>query len=164
MKHQLDDRDDYILPLIGKFEFLLPKNASSTHWPPLKRKTESQGWFCLYFWMEKFQLNVNLQKKQHILNLHISFLIGLCLFPDFSFITPEHPSPFPHYKTPLKYSTSFIQHNSYNSMTSKPSDDQLRQAIDAIFNKYDSDKSGTLEGNEIFCLINDAFKSLGRNR
>jgi Ca2+-binding EF-hand superfamily protein len=49
-------------------------------------------------------------------------------------------------------------------MSSKPSDDQLRQAIDAIFNKYDSDKSGTLEGNEIYCLINDAFKSLGRNR
>ena len=51
-----------------------------------------------------------------------------------------------------------------SAMSSKPSDDQLRQAIDAIFNKYDSDKSGTLEGNEIFCLINDAFKSLGRNR
>ena len=47
---------------------------------------------------------------------------------------------------------------------SKPSDDQLRQAIDAIFNKYDTDKSGTLEQNEIFQLINDAFKSLGRNR
>lgn len=49
-------------------------------------------------------------------------------------------------------------------MSQKPSDDQLRQAIDAIFGKYDNDKSGTLEGNEIFCLINDAFKSLGRNR
>ena len=49
-------------------------------------------------------------------------------------------------------------------MISKPSDDQLRQAIDAIFNKYDTDKSGTLQGNEIFLLINDAFKSLGRNR
>lgn len=49
-------------------------------------------------------------------------------------------------------------------MSSKPSDDQLRQAIDAIFNKYDADKSGTLEGGEIFSLINDAFKSLGRNR
>ena len=47
---------------------------------------------------------------------------------------------------------------------SKPSDDQLRQAIDAIFNKYDQDQSGTLEDNEIFNLINDAFKSLGRNR
>ena len=47
---------------------------------------------------------------------------------------------------------------------SKPTDDQLRQAIDAIFNKYDTDRSGTLEQNEIFALINDAFKSLGRNR
>ena len=30
---------------------------------------------------------------------------------------------------------------------SKPSDEQLRQAIDAIFNKYDTDHSGTLEDN-----------------
>ena len=29
-------------------------------------------------------------------------------------------------------------------MSSKPSDDQLRQAIDAIFSKYDTDKSGSL--------------------
>jgi hypothetical protein len=29
-------------------------------------------------------------------------------------------------------------------MSSKPSDEQLRKAIDAIFNKYDTDKSGTL--------------------
>ncbi len=49
-------------------------------------------------------------------------------------------------------------------MSSKPSDDQLKQAIGAIFGKYDVDKSGTLEGAEIFNLINDAFKSLGRNR
>ena len=49
-------------------------------------------------------------------------------------------------------------------MSQKPSDDQLRQAIDAIFNKYDKDKSGTLEGDQIFSLINDAFKSLGRSR
>jgi Ca2+-binding EF-hand superfamily protein len=47
---------------------------------------------------------------------------------------------------------------------SKPTDEQLRQAIDAIFNKYDVDHSGTLEDNEIFALINDAFKSLGRNK
>lgn len=47
---------------------------------------------------------------------------------------------------------------------SKPTDEQLRQAIDAIFNKYDADQSGTLEDNEIFALINDAFKSLGRNK
>ena len=49
-------------------------------------------------------------------------------------------------------------------MSQKPSDDQLRQAIDAIFSKYDKDKSGTLEGDEIFSLINDAFKGLGRSR
>lgn len=49
-------------------------------------------------------------------------------------------------------------------MSGKPTDEQLRQAIDAIFNKYDTDKSGTLESNEIFNLISDAFKSLGRNR
>ena len=49
-------------------------------------------------------------------------------------------------------------------MSSKPNDDQLRQAIDAIFVKYDADHSGTLENTELFSLINDAFKSLGRNR
>ena len=30
-------------------------------------------------------------------------------------------------------------------MSSKPSDYQLRHAIDAIFTKYDTDNSGTLE-------------------
>jgi len=34
--------------------------------------------------------------------------------------------------------------NIYYISMSKPSDDQLRQAIDAIFSKYDTDKSGTL--------------------
>ena len=29
-------------------------------------------------------------------------------------------------------------------MSSQPSDDQLKQAIDKIFDKYDTDKSGTL--------------------
>lgn len=49
-------------------------------------------------------------------------------------------------------------------MSSKPSDEQLKQAIDAIFTKYDKDRSGTLEENEIYELIKDAFKSLGRSR
>lgn len=49
-------------------------------------------------------------------------------------------------------------------MTSKPTDDQLKQAIDGIFDKYDTDKSGTLEGKEVFNLITDAFKSLGRGK
>ncbi len=30
-------------------------------------------------------------------------------------------------------------------MSCKPTDDQLRSAIEGIFNKYDTDKSGTLE-------------------
>jgi hypothetical protein len=47
---------------------------------------------------------------------------------------------------------------------SKPTDQQLKQAIESIFNKYDVDHSGTLEDNEIYSLINDAFKSLGRNK
>ena len=29
-------------------------------------------------------------------------------------------------------------------MSTKPTDEQLRQAIDGIFSKYDTDKSGTL--------------------
>jgi hypothetical protein len=49
-------------------------------------------------------------------------------------------------------------------MSTKPSDDQLRQAIDGIFEKYDTDRSGTLEGKEVFNLINDAFKSLNRDK
>jgi hypothetical protein len=32
-------------------------------------------------------------------------------------------------------------------MSSKPTDDQLKQAIEGIFEKYDTDKSGTLENS-----------------
>ena len=49
-------------------------------------------------------------------------------------------------------------------MSVQPTDEQLRQSIEGIFIKYDTDKSGTLEGNEIVTLINDLFKNLGRNR
>jgi Ca2+-binding EF-hand superfamily protein len=54
--------------------------------------------------------------------------------------------------------------NHIQTMSSKPTDDQLRQAVEAIFSKYDADKSGTLEGSEVVKLISDAFKSLGRNK
>ena len=47
---------------------------------------------------------------------------------------------------------------------SKPTDDQLRQAIDAVFQKYDVDKSNTLDLNELKGVISDAFKQLGANR
>lgn len=46
----------------------------------------------------------------------------------------------------------------------KPTDDQLRQAIDAVFNKYDVDKSNTLDLNELRDVITDAFKQLGATR
>lgn len=49
-------------------------------------------------------------------------------------------------------------------MSSKPTDDQLRQAVEAIYSRYDADKSGTLEGTEVVKLISDAFKGLGRNK
>jgi|JI102314DRNA_FD_contig_21_16549021_length_259_multi_3_in_0_out_0_1 Ca2+-binding EF-hand superfamily protein len=49
-------------------------------------------------------------------------------------------------------------------MSSKPSDEQLKQAINGIFDKYDVDKSGTLEGAEVHNLITDAFKSLGKGK
>jgi hypothetical protein len=43
---------------------------------------------------------------------------------------------------------------------SKPSDEQLHLAIDAIFTRYDTDKSNTLEYPEVKKIIEDAFKSM----
>lgn len=44
------------------------------------------------------------------------------------------------------------------------SDAQLKAAVDAVFGKYDSDNSNTLDGNEVFNLINDALKHMNANR
>ncbi len=44
------------------------------------------------------------------------------------------------------------------------SDDDLRNAVNAVFDAYDKDKSGTLEVNEVRSLINDALKHMGQNR
>ncbi len=44
------------------------------------------------------------------------------------------------------------------------SDDDLRNAVNAVFDAYDKDKSGTLESNEITQLINDALKHMGQGR
>ncbi len=44
------------------------------------------------------------------------------------------------------------------------SDDDLRNAVNAVFDNYDKDKSGTLEANEITQLINDALKHMGQGR
>lgn len=47
---------------------------------------------------------------------------------------------------------------------SSPSDDQLREAINAVFNKYDVDKSNTLDQGELRNVVADAFKQLGSTR
>ena len=44
------------------------------------------------------------------------------------------------------------------------SDEDLRNAVNAVFDAYDADKSGTLEANEVRKLINDALKHMGQNR
>ena len=40
------------------------------------------------------------------------------------------------------------------------SDDQLRQAVDAVFGAFDADNSGTLDRNEVFNLISAAMKNM----
>ena len=44
------------------------------------------------------------------------------------------------------------------------SDAQLRAAVDAVFGKYDSDNSGSLDSNEVYNLINDALNHMKANR
>ncbi len=43
-------------------------------------------------------------------------------------------------------------------------DEQLRQAVDAVFNQYDTDKSQSLDRNEVVNLINAALQQMGANR
>lgn len=40
----------------------------------------------------------------------------------------------------------------------------LKKAVDAVFNSYDTDKSGTLEAQEVANLINDALKQMQQTR
>ena len=44
------------------------------------------------------------------------------------------------------------------------SEQQLKQAVDAVFQVYDKDNSGTLDKAEVGNLINDALKHMGQNR
>jgi Ca2+-binding EF-hand superfamily protein len=44
------------------------------------------------------------------------------------------------------------------------SDQQLRDAVDAVFGNYDTDNSGTLESTEVTNLINDALKQMNAGR
>lgn len=43
-------------------------------------------------------------------------------------------------------------------------DDDLRNAVNAVFQSYDKDRSGTLEINEVKILINDALKHMGQKK
>ena len=43
-------------------------------------------------------------------------------------------------------------------------EDQLRQAVDAVFNQFDADKSGFLDSNEVMALINTALQHMKANR
>lgn len=43
-------------------------------------------------------------------------------------------------------------------------DDQIRAAVDAVFAKFDADKSGSLDANETRTLINTALQQMGGNR
>lgn len=49
-------------------------------------------------------------------------------------------------------------------MAQKPTDAQLNQAINTVFNNYDVDKSGSLDYAEVKNLITDAFGKLGQPR
>jgi hypothetical protein len=65
------------------------------------------------------------------------------------FISIQQIDEFSKHYDPNKFDYLYFTLNSYNINhfqfnMSKPSDEQLRQAIDAIFNKYDTDQSGTL--------------------
>lgn len=40
-------------------------------------------------------------------------------------------------------------------------DQQLRDAVDAVFSQFDTDGSNTLDAKETFNLINAAFKHMG---
>jgi hypothetical protein len=46
----------------------------------------------------------------------------------------------------------------------KPTDEQLLFAVDMIFQKYDTDKSNTLEFEEVKRIVQDTFKSTGDTR
>ena len=49
-------------------------------------------------------------------------------------------------------------------MAQQFSDQQLRDAVDAVFSQYDKDNSGTLDQNEVANLINDALKHMGQGK
>ena len=51
-----------------------------------------------------------------------------------------------------------------STMLFKPTDDQLRQAIDFIFNRYDKDKNNVLDYGEVKEVVCDAFRNVNNAR
>ena len=49
-------------------------------------------------------------------------------------------------------------------MLFKPTDDQLRQAIDFIFNRYDKDHNNVLDYQEVKEVVSDAFRNVNNAR
>ena len=43
-------------------------------------------------------------------------------------------------------------------------DEQLRNAVDAVFSQFDADNSGALDANEVHNLINAAMKHLNAGK
>jgi Ca2+-binding EF-hand superfamily protein len=43
-------------------------------------------------------------------------------------------------------------------------EEQLKQAVDAVFTKYDADHNNYLDSNEVFNLIQDALKHMKSTR
>ena len=43
-------------------------------------------------------------------------------------------------------------------------EEQLKKAVDAVFDKYDTDKSNSLDANEVCNLINDALAHMKSNK
>lgn len=44
------------------------------------------------------------------------------------------------------------------------SDQQIRDAVNAVFQAYDKDNSGSLDSTEVGSLINDALKHMGNQQ
>ena len=44
------------------------------------------------------------------------------------------------------------------------SQEQLKKAVESVFNTYDRDKNGSLDADEVAELINDALKQMKQNR
>ena len=43
-------------------------------------------------------------------------------------------------------------------------DEQIRKAVENVFQRYDKDKNGSLDQSEVTQLINDALKQMNQNR